>query len=54
MATEKQISYIALLARQQGKTLGEVLYDYTGEPGFNARRLRKDHASDIIDMLKKG
>jgi hypothetical protein len=51
MATDKQISYIAFLARKQGKTLGDVIFDYTGEPSFNIRRLRRDHASDIITQL---
>lgn len=53
MVTDKQINYIAFLARKQGKSLGEVIFDYTGEPSFNPRLLRRDHASDIIDQLKR-
>ncbi len=52
MITEKQISYIAFLARRQGKTLGEIVFDYTGDPSFNARHLLKVDASRIIDTLK--
>jgi len=53
MITEKQINYIAVLAKKAGKTVGDVVFDFSGMPGCNVRSLTRGEASYIIDSLLK-
>lgn len=53
MITDKQINYIGYLARTAGRTVGDIVYDFTGDPTANVRRLTKGEASYLIDSLLK-